>query len=150
MTLKYYKFLILVLAFSSMMLINFQTVQGDDYSPRNVSIKGKLIQSHSLTGDIFWIILYEDKGTLVTTSENGVIVIRFDFIDHDKCYAKENTYCLKAILTETKNTRFTKVGDVTTIILEYPEKISFSVLSGELVTNTFELNIEKLRNITPN
>jgi len=132
------------------MLINFQTAQGDDYSPRNVSIKGTLIQSQSWVGDVFWIILYEDKGTLVTTSQNGVIVIKFDFIDNDKCYDKENTYCLKAIVTETKNTRFSKVGDETTIILEYPEKISFSVLSGELVTNTFEFNIEKLRNITSN
>jgi len=94
--------------------------------------------------------LYDDKGTLVTTSENGVIVIRFDFVDHDKCYDAENTFCLKAILTETKNTKFTEVGDESTIILEYPEKISFSVLSGQLVANTFEFSIDKLRNITSN
>jgi len=35
-----------------------------------------------MTGDVFWLILHDDNGVLVTTSDNGVIVIRFDFVDH--------------------------------------------------------------------
>jgi len=121
-----------------------------DYSPRNVSIKGTLIQSHTQDANTFWIILYDDKGTLVTSTDNGLVVLRFDFEDHDKCYAKENTFCLISVITESRNADWTKAGDVATIILEYPEKISFSALSGELVTNTFEFNIDKLRDISSN
>ena len=49
--------------------------------------------------------------------------------------------------SETKNTVFTQVGDQATIILEYPDKLTFSILSGELVTNTFDIEIEKLREL---
>ncbi len=123
------------------------TENSENYSPRNVSIKGKLVQSQPFINDIFWTILEDDKGVLVATSENGIIVIRFDFQDHDLCYDRPNTFCLIATLTETKNTEFTEVGDEATIILEYPDKLTFSVLSGELVTNTFDIEIEKLREI---
>jgi len=118
-----------------------------DYSPRDVSIKGSLTQSQSFVGDVFWVILEQDKGVLVATSDQGVIVIRFDFKDHDKCYDTPDTFCLNATIQETKNTHFTKVGDVVNIIIEYPEKLTFSVLSGELVANNFEITIEKLREI---
>jgi len=123
------------------------TFAEESETPRNISMKAKLTQSHSLTGDTFWTILHEDKGVLVTTSENGIIVIRFDFVDHDKCYDTPNTFCLKATITETKNTYFTEPGDEATIILEFPDKLTFSILSGDLVTNTFDLNIERLREI---
>ena len=123
------------------------TENSEDYSPRNVSIKGKLVQSQPFINDIFWTILQDDKGVLVATSENGIIVIRFDFQDHDKCYDRPNTFCLIATLTETKNTVFTKVGDQATIILEYPDKLTFSILSGELVTNNFDIEIKKLREL---
>ena len=126
---------------------HFEDSHAEDYSPRNISVKAKLLRSQSLVGDIFWIIIEEDRGTIVVSSQKGIIVIRFEFQDHEKCYDKQNTFCLKAALTETKNTYFTKVGDEATIILEYPNKLTFSILSGELVTNTFELEIEKLRKI---
>ena len=96
-------------------------MQGDEYSSRDVSIKAKLSDSNGFTGDTFWTILHEEKGVLVTTSDNGVIVIRFDFVDHDKCYDTPNTFCLKATITDTKNTYFTEPGDEATIIFEYPE-----------------------------
>ena len=97
-----------------------------------------------MVGETFWTILDENKGTLVTSSNNGVIVIRFDFQDHEKCYDAPNTFCLIATITETKNSYFTKVGDQATIILEFPDKLTFSFLSGDLVTNTFELDILKM------
>lgn len=118
-----------------------------DYSPRDVSIKGSLTQSQSFVGDVFWVILEQDKGVLVATSDKGVIVIRFDFKDHDKCYDTPDTFCLSATIQETKNTFFTQVGDEVNIIIEYPEKLTFSVLSGKLVANNFEITIEKLREI---
>ncbi len=118
-----------------------------DYSPRDVSIKGSLTQSQSFVGDVFWVILQQDKGVLVATSDDGVIVIRFDFKDHDKCYDTPDTFCLNATIQETKNTIFTKAGDEVNIIIEYPDKLTFSVISGELVSNNFEISIEKLREI---
>jgi len=62
-----------------------------------------------MTGDIFWLILHEKNGVLITTSDNGVIVIQFDFADHDKCYDSSDTFYLKATLTETKNSYFTEL-----------------------------------------
>ncbi len=123
------------------------TENSEDYSPRNVSIKAKFVQSQTFRNDIFWIILEDDKGVFVATSENGIIVIGFDFQDHDKCYDIPNTFCLIATLTETQNTVFTEVDDQVTIILEYPDKLTFSFLSGELVTNTFDSEIKKLREL---
>lgn len=114
-------------------------------SPRNVSLKAQLSQNPGMTGDIFWLIMHNDEGTLVTTSDSGVIVIRFDFIDHDKCYDTPDTFCLKATLTDTKNSYFTESGDEATIIVEYPDQLTFSILSGELVTNTFDLDIQKIK-----
>ena len=119
------------------------TVYSD--SPRNISVKAKLSQNSGMTGDIFWLIMYHDNGVLVTTSENGVVVIRFDFVDHDKCYDTPETFCLRATFTDTKNTYFAETGDEATIIIEFPDKLTFSILSGEIVTNTFELEIKKMR-----
>ena len=141
---------LLFLGLASLFLFPFLNAEvfGKDYSPRNVSMKGQLEQSMPFVNDTFWTILGEDDGVLVTNSENGVIVIRFDFQDHEKCYDRPDTFCLLATLTETKNTVFTEVGDKATIILEYPDKLTFSVLSGELVTNNFDIEIKKLRDIS--
>jgi hypothetical protein len=133
--------LILSICFLSIIPFSYASEISDD--PRNISIKANLSQSFGMTGDVFWLILHESDGVLVTTSDNGVIVIRFDFVNHDKCYDSSDTFCLRATITETKNTYFTKPGDESTIILEFPDKLTFSFLSGELVTNTFDLDIQK-------
>jgi len=142
-----YKIILLIalfpLVFSS--IDNFNDVFADtEYSPQNISLRSHITNNPGMVADTFWTILNEDKGTLVTSSNNGVIVIRFDFQDHEKCYDTPNTFCLIATITETKNSYFTKVGDQATIILEFPDKLTFSVLSGELVTNTFDLDIVKM------
>ena len=139
-------FLIAIILMTSISLIPILDVFASIDSPRNLSIKSTLTENPGTTGDVFWLILYDEKGTLVTTSDNGVIVIRFDFVDHDKCYDTPDTYCLRATFTDTKNTYFTKTGDEATIILEgHSDLLTFSILSGELVTNTFELEIENIR-----
>ena len=138
--------ILLTLIIGLFSIIPFLDVYAEIDSPRNISLKSTLNENPGTTSDVFWLILYDDNGTLVTTSENGVIVIRFDFIDHDKCYDTPDTYCLRATFTDTKNTYFTQPGDEATIILEgYSDTLTFSILSGELVTNTFELNIHDTR-----
>jgi len=120
------------------------TENSEDYSPRNVFIKGEFVRSQPFRDDMFWTVLEDDKGVFGGTSENGIIVMKFDFQDHDKCYDRLHTFCLIATLTETQNTVFTEVGDQLTIILEYPDKLTFSFLSGELVGNTFDSEIKEL------
>lgn len=129
---------------SAFIFVHADALESPD-DARNISLKSKLTSNPGMTGDIFWLILHENDGVLVTTSDNGVIVIRFDFVDHDKCYDTLDTFCLKATFTETKNSYFTEPGDEATIIVEYPDKLTFSILSGELVTNTFDMDIQKLR-----
>jgi len=135
----------LILSISILSVIPFSNAV--EYSPQNLSIRLHITNNPGMVGDTFWTILNENKGTLVTSSNNGVIVIRFDFQDHEKCYDTPNTFCLVATITETKNSYFTKVGDQATIILEFPDKLTFSILSGELVTNTFDLDIIKMTKI---
>jgi len=116
----------------------------EKYTDQNISIRASLVIEWDRLANISWTLLEEDKGTFVISSNEGVIVIRFDFQEHDKCFDKPNTYCLRATITDSKNTYFSKVGDEATIILEYPDKLSYSFLSGDLVTNTFEFNIKKI------
>ena len=94
---------------------------------------------------MFWTIVDGEVGTIVTSSINGLTVIRMDMTQSDSCEELPNTVCLDATITNTKNTLFTEGGVTAKMIFEMPHKQKISILSGELATLELELELEKMR-----
>ena len=126
-------------------MVPFTLADDEPYVLSHFSAKGVITENNPFGGAVFWTIVDGDVGTIVTTSINGLAVIRVDMTQSDSCEELPNTVCLDSTITNTKNTIFTKPGDTAKIVFEMPHKQKISILSGELATLELELDLEKMR-----
>lgn len=129
----------------SVSVIPFTLADEEPYVLSHFSAKGVITENNPFGGAVFWTIVDGEVGTIVTSSINGLTVIRMDMTQSDSCEELSNTVCLDASITSTKNTLFTEEGVTAKIIFEMPNRQKISILSGELATLDLELNLEKIR-----
>jgi len=86
-----------------------------------------------------------DKGTIVWTMPNSYSVARLDMQTHHMCYDRSNVVCLNGTVTSVKNAKFVQEDDIITLVYDMPSKQTVSFLSGNLVTNTFDLELTKFK-----
>ena len=126
-------------------VIPFSFAENQPYVLSHFSAKGVVSENNPFGGIVFWTIVDGQSGTVVTSSINGLTVIRLDMTQSDGCEELANIVCLDATITNTKNTLFTKKGDTSKMVFEMPNKQSISILSGELATLEMELDIKKIK-----
>ena len=129
----------------SVSVIPFTLADEEPYVLSHFSAKGVITENNPFGGAVFWTIVDGEDGTIVTSSINGLTVIRMHMTQSDSCEELSNTVCLDASITSTKNTLFTEEGVTAKIIFEMPDRQKISILSGELATLDLELNLEKIR-----
>jgi len=140
------KFLVVSLcALIVLSVVPFSFAENQPYVLSHFSAKGVVTENNPFGGIVFWTIVDGQTGTIVTSSINGLTVIRLDMTQSDTCEELVNTVCLDATITDTKNTLFTKKGDTARMVFEMPNKQSISILSGELATLEMELDIKKIK-----
>lgn len=129
----------------SVSVIPFTLADEEPYVLSHFSAKGVITENNPFGGAVFWTIVDGEDGTIVTSSINGLTVIRMHMKQSDSCEELSNTVCLDATITSTKNTLFTEEGVTAKIIFEMPNRQKISILSGELATLELELDLEKMR-----
>lgn len=115
-----------------------------EYALSHFSSKGKITNSLG-EGTTVWTMVSGDKGTIVWTMPNSYSVARLDMQTHHMCYDRSNVVCLNGTVTSVKNTKFVQEDDIITLVYDMPSKQTVSFLSGNLVTNTFDLELTKFK-----
>jgi len=123
---------------------NFSFAEDEPYVLSHFYAKSVVSENNPFGGKVFWTIVDGQTGTVVTSSNKGVTVIRLDMTQSDSCEKLADIVCLDATITDTKNTLFTKNGDTAKFVFEMPNKQSISILSGDLATLEIELDIKKM------
>ena len=141
------KHLSILIMFLTLVSVSYQAsfAQNEPYVLSHFSAKGTVTENNPFGGIVFWTIVNGEEGTIVTSFEDGIRVIRLAMEQSDSCPDLPDTVCLDAIVTSAKNTLLTKVADDAKIVFEMPHKQTITILSGELETLEIVVNLEKIK-----
>ena len=135
--------LLLVVLISISALSN--TYALDIYTLDKVSTKGHIIGNNPFAGNTIWTVLEGDTGTIIATSDHGIVTIRFNTEQNKMCLDSPSKLCLDATIYETKNSIDVKNGDTIQIIFDMPTKQTITVKSGNLKSLQLELILDSTK-----
>jgi len=138
-------FLILFFSVFSLFIPSSTFAQNQPFVLSHFNTKGIITENNPFGGMVLWTIINGEKGTVIISSVNGVGIIRMEMTQSDSCEKSSDIVCLDGIITEVKNTQFTKVGDKGNFVFEVPYKEKISLLSGDLATLEIEIDVKKMR-----
>jgi len=138
-------FLILISSVFSLFIPSTALAQNQPFVLSHFNAKGIITENNPFGGMVLWTIINGEKGTVIISSTNGVGVIRLDMTQSDSCEESSEIVCLDGIITEVKNTQFTKVGDKGNFVFEVPYKEKISILSGDLASLEIDIDVKKMR-----
>lgn len=138
---------IIIISFFSTIVVFFALSPAyavDQYALSHFSTKG-IITEHFDETLVLWTIINEDEGTFIMTNpqNGGYSVTKVQMQTHHLCNDSPNVICLNGTITNVKNTIFTEVDDIVTLVYDMPNTQTISFLSGKLATNTFEVDLTK-------
>jgi len=121
--------------------------ENEPYVLSHFSAKGTITENNPFGGAVFWTLVNGDKGTIVTSSPNGVVIFRLDMKQSDDCPELPNTVCLDSTITSIKNAQYdlVSVGDEAKMVFEMPKKQTITMQSGKLTEFVIELDISKMK-----
>ena len=102
-----------------------------------------VVSDDDYTKQVFWMLIHGDVGTIVSSTSNGVIIMRINLYDRDQCEDLENIVCLEAKVLES-NEQNVHVGDSMKITFDMPHKVTVKISDGILHAEEFDLEILKL------
>ena len=108
------------------------------------SAKSIVVDENQFTDRVFWTMVNGEKGTVVSSTPDGITVIRMSMTQNDSCNDLTDVVCLDATITQVKNAPNAKNGDTLRMIFDLPEKQLIGITSGALETLKVELDIQKL------
>ncbi len=139
--------ILLVFSIGTVSTLSNSYAENEPYVLSHFSAKGTITENNPFGGAVFWTLVSGDKGTIVTSSPNGVVVFRLDMKQSDICPELPNTVCLDSTITSIKNSQYdlVKVGDQVKMVFEMPKKQTITMQSGDLAELVFELDISKMK-----
>jgi len=139
--------ILLVFSIGIVSTLSNSYAENEPYVLSHFSAKGTITENNPFSGAVFWTQVNGDKGIIVTSSPNGVVVFRLDMKQSDACPELPNTVCLDSTITSIKNSQYglVKVGDQAKMVFEMPKKQTITMQSGDLEELVFELDISKMK-----
>jgi len=139
--------ILLVFYLGTISTLSNSYAENEPYVLSHFSAKGTITENNPFGGAVFWTLVSGDKGTIVTSSPNGVVVFRLDMKQSDICPELPNTVCLDSTITSIKNSQhdLVKVGDQAKMVFEMPKKQTITMQSGEIAELVIELDISKMK-----
>ena len=119
--------------------------ENEPYVLSHFSTKGKITENNPFRNLVLWTLISGDQGTIVISSQNGIIVFRLDVKQSDSCPELVNTVCIDSTITSVKNSQFgfVQVGDQANMVFEMPNKQTITMQSGNLESLVVEIDISK-------
>lgn len=138
---------IFILLLISVILISTisNTYALDIYTLDKVSTKGHIIGGNPFVGNAVWTILEGDTGTIVATSNHGIVTIRFNTEQNQSCLDSPSKICLSATVYETKNSISVQKGDIIEMIFDMPIRQQITIKSGDLESLQLELILDSVK-----
>lgn len=138
-----------VLILFIVVLISISTLSNtyalDMYTLDKVSTKGHIIGNNPFAGNTIWTVLEGDTGTIIATSDHGIVTIRFNTEQNKICLDSPSKLCLDATIYETKNAMDVKPGDTLQIVFDMPTKQIITIKSGNLKSLQIELILDSVK-----
>ncbi|HSD05476.1 MAG TPA: hypothetical protein VLB45_06985 [Nitrosopumilaceae archaeon] len=106
---------------------------------------GKVDQSSQFSGEIVRTIIDGDKGTIIHSTDNGLVVVRLELSESEACILKLSTICFDAKVTKVRGTDI-QVGDEINLTIDLENKKEFlSVVSGQFQGENIVIDLVKTR-----
>ncbi len=109
-------------------------------------MKGTVAKESPFSGEVVWTLVDGNTGAIVHSSQNGIVVIRFELSQSAECVDEVTALCLDAKITSVKNTDTHDVNEEIKLTLN-PQKNTetVSVVTGPLKGSDIHINLEKHR-----
>jgi hypothetical protein len=106
---------------------------------------GKVDNSSQFAGEIVRTIIDGNKGTIIHSTENGIVVVRLELSYSEACILKLSTVCFDAKVTKVRGTDI-QVGDEVNLTIDLENKKEFiSVVSGKSQGENITIDLTKTR-----
>jgi len=106
---------------------------------------GKVEQSSSFAGEIVRTIIDGEKGTIIHSTQNGLVVVRLALSENETCVQTASTVCFDATVIQVIGTDI-HVGDKVNLTIDLENKKEIiSVTSGQFQGENIAIDLTKTR-----
>lgn len=137
---------LLAIVFSIFLIASMQNYAVEaESNPIKFYGMGKVDQSSQFANEIVRTIIDGDKGTIIHSTDNGLVVVRLELSESEACILKLSTICFDAKVTKVRGTDI-QVGDEVNLTIDLENKKEFiSVVSGQFQGENIVIDLTKTR-----
>ncbi|PBO84727.1 MAG: hypothetical protein COA77_07740 [Thaumarchaeota archaeon] len=108
--------------------------------------RGVVDEQSPFAGEVLWTLINGNEGTIVHSSDHGVVVVRFSLSYSDVCIESIGIICLDGKVTQFKNTDSHNEGEDLKIIIDATNNEEIiSMINGPLAGVDVKINLTKIK-----